>query len=63
MTEAERDKRNLNPHAEAIMAMHVWHDEYAHQGSGSMDFYDKLSEGEKRVCKEGVDQILRAKRA
>lgn len=61
--ERERDKRNLNPHAEAIAAMYVYHSEYASQGGGSMDFWDRLREGPRRLCTELVDRILRADRA
>lgn len=61
MTEAERHKRNLNPHAEARMAMVIWSHEYAYeQSGGSMDFWDSLSEGRKRQAKELVDEIAAA---
>jgi len=61
MTEAERALRNLNPHAEARMAMVIWSHEYAHeQSGGSMDFWDSLSEGRKRQTKELVDEIAAA---
>lgn len=61
MTEAERARRNLNPHAEARMAMVIWSDEYAFtQRGGSMDFWDSLSEGRKRQAKELVDEIAAA---
>lgn len=50
--------RNLNPHAEAKMAMWLWGAEYAAQGGGSMDFWDRLSDSRKRVAKNAVDDIL-----
>ena len=34
-----------------------WADEYARKGLGSMTFYDQLSDYEKRLCKDVVDQI------
>lgn len=43
-----RTQRNLNPHKAARLAMLVWHDEYAAQGGGSMDFYDSLTAFQKR---------------
>lgn len=46
----ERDRRNLNPHAEAIVAMHLWGDEYGPQKLGCMDWYDSLSEARKVLC-------------
>lgn len=54
-------KRNLNPHAEAIAAMYLYGDEYAAQGGGSMDFWDKLSESRKNICRAFVVRILQAK--
>jgi len=55
--------RNLNPTAEAIVAMNIWSEEYSKQGGGSMDFWDSLSLGRKRQCKETVDRIIKAKRS
>ena len=52
--------RNLNPHAEAIMARVLWSVRYAAGGGGQMDFYDSLTAGEKRNCRELVDRILTA---
>ena len=56
-------KQNLNPHAEAIAAMHFWSHSYAHeQRGGSMDFWDSLPEWKKDICREAVDKIIAAKR-
>jgi hypothetical protein len=61
MTDAERDARNLNPHAEARLAMAMWSHEYAHeQRGGSMDFWDNLSDQRKRFCVSVVTGVLEA---
>jgi len=49
--------RNLNPHREARLAMMVWHKEYSEQRGGAMDFYDKLSDSEKRLCKQWCTEL------
>ena len=60
--EHERARRNLNPHAEARLAMAVWSHEYAHgQRGGSMDFWDSLSPSRKALCVSLLDDILKAK--
>lgn len=56
----ESDRRNLNPHKAARVAMVLWGARYAKQGGGSMDFWDKLSESEKRLCRELVKKIEKA---
>lgn len=43
-------RRNLNPHAEAVLAMTIWGREYAAQNGGSMDFWDSLDDSRKRIC-------------
>jgi hypothetical protein len=53
-------KRNLNPHKAARVAMVLWNKEYGAQNGGSMDFWDKLSEGDKRICREIVKEIEKA---
>lgn len=64
LTDKQRAARNLNPHAEAIAAMHIWSHEYAHeQRGGSMDFWDSIGASRQRICREMVDAILAAKRA
>ena len=57
MDDETRNKRNLNPHAEARLAMLMWGKEYSEQHGGSMDFWDRLSESRKRLCKEQVKII------
>ena len=58
MNEQERTRRNVNPHKEALFAMYVWGRKYSQQSGGCMDFWDSLSNGDKRICVEGVDTIL-----
>lgn len=61
LTEAQRARRNLNPHAEARMAMCLWSYEYAHkQRGGSMDFWDSLDDHRKSICVHAVDDVLKA---
>ena len=61
MTDADRAQRNLNPHAEASLAMSLWSHEYAHeQNGGSMDFWDSLDQSRKRRCIEIVSDVLAA---
>lgn len=57
-----RAERNLNPHREARLAMVIWGDEYAAQNGGSMDFWDTLSPGRKRQCRELADLLEKAPR-
>lgn len=57
----DRAQRNLNPHAEARLAMALWGHEYAHkQRGGSMDFWDSRTASQKRLCVDIVDGILAA---
>lgn len=57
----ERATRNLNPHAEARLAMVLWSREYAfEQQGGCMDFWDSLSESRRRLCVDVVTDILEA---
>lgn len=64
MREQDRATRNLNPHAEARVAMAIWSFEYAFkQSGGSMDFWDSLSPGQKMRCVDIVDKILASPRA
>jgi hypothetical protein len=60
MSEAERNRRNLNPHKLAVIAMVWWGQEYAAQGGGSMDFWDKLDKSRKQLCREVLDRINKA---
>jgi len=57
------DRRNLNPHAEAVAAMSLFSHRYAHeQRGGSMDFWDSLSESEKARCRDLVVRIAASPR-
>lgn len=53
--------RNLNPHADAILAMCMYGGEYAAQRGGCMDFWDGLSQERKRFCRGVVEKILAAR--
>ena len=56
-------ERNLNPHAEARVAMALWSDRYSKQKLGCMDFYDGLTAAQKSTCAQIVDGIIYADRA
>ncbi len=58
--EAARDRRNQSPTAPAVAAMYLYGAEYASQGGGSMDFWDKLSWPKKKRCEEMVLKIIDA---
>ena len=55
--------RNLNPHAEARVAMALWSERYSKQKLGCMDFYDGLTAAQKQTCAQIVDGIICADRA
>lgn len=57
----ERDRRNLDPHKPAVVAISFWGKVYAAQGGGAMDFWDNLSEPDKRFCREIVAHVERAR--
>jgi hypothetical protein len=61
MATRTRDQRNLNPHKPARLAMALYGDRYENQGGGSMDFWDSLTDGEKRTCREIVSGISTAR--
>lgn len=62
--QARRDKRNVNPTAEAYIAMNLWSHEYAHeQRGGSMDFWDSLDTNRKRRCIELAQRVREADKA
>lgn len=48
---------NMNPHAEAILAVNLWPEEYAGQRGGCMDFWENLSASRQRRTVEIVDRI------
>ena len=50
-------RRNLNPHKSARMAIYIYGARYAKQLGGSMDFWDSLSEYEKKMCRLLVEDI------
>lgn len=54
------ETRNLNPHKPALVAMWLYGARYAAQMGGSMDFWDKLSDTEKRLCRKLVSEINEA---
>lgn len=56
----KQDARNLRPTAPAIVAMNMWGHRYAAQNGGSMDFWDRLHEAEKRQCTEIAEKIKAA---
>ena len=58
--ERERNRRNLNPHKAAVIAMSMWGAEYSRQGGGSMDFWDSLSDSRKRICREVLERVEKA---
>ena len=51
------NRDNLNPHREAILAMMVWHNEYAAQRGGVMDFWRKLPISKKTQCIEWCNRL------
>jgi hypothetical protein len=53
-------KRNISPIAPALVAMALWNNRYGAQRGGSMDFWDTLSDYEKRTCTELAEQIRKA---
>jgi hypothetical protein len=56
----KRDRENINPTPEAVMAMELWCHHYVAQTGGSMDFWNDLSESGKRRCQDAVARILAA---
>ncbi len=60
---SERVHRNLNPFAEARLAMILWGDEYSNQRGGVMDFWDGLTAQRKKYVADLLNQILEAPRA
>jgi hypothetical protein len=61
MNEHQRLQRNLRPHAEARLAMAIWGRKNAYEQNGrSMDFWDTLTDLQKRFCVDILDSILQA---
>lgn len=50
-------QRNINPHKHAKAAMWLFGSRYAEFNGGSMDFWDSLTESEKRKCRVMVKDI------
>lgn len=55
-----QDRRNLNPTAPARVAMALYGKRYSEQLGGSMDFWDSLREGEKKLCIDLAQEIKAA---
>lgn len=59
--DAERARRNINPHAEARLAMAMWSHEYAHeQRGGCMDFWDSIGPSRRRIVTDTLNSVLKA---
>ncbi len=54
--------RNLNPTAEAILAMAMWGKLYVAFRGGSMDFWDSLSDSDRRLCSDLYEDMRDADR-
>jgi hypothetical protein len=54
---------NMNPHAEAIVAMLIYGARYADQNGGCMDFWKTLSAPERMQVRDYVRRIKEARRA
>lgn len=57
--------RNLDPRhitKECIAARYLWGDTYASQSGGQVDFYERLDQSRKRICRDLVDDIERCER-
>lgn len=64
MREADiaRERRNINPHAEAVLATNLWGAEYAGQRLGCMDWWDQLDDQRKRRVREILNRLDGLKR-
>jgi len=51
---------NLNPYAEARLAMCMFPDEYAAQSGGCMDFWNRLAMQRKHRVREALSATLEA---
>lgn len=59
----KRDRDNINPTPEAVVAMSLYCHDYAAQRGGSMDFWEALLESRQRRCTELLEDIRKAERA
>ena len=50
--------RNLHPHKSARVAILLYHDEYAAQRGGSMDFWDELTEARVAELEAGRSDLI-----
>lgn len=55
--------RNLNPHAEALLYSWIFGKEYARQGGGVMNFWDRATKSEKKHMQENIDRLLKTRRS
>lgn len=53
-------KRNMNPTKEAVAAVRMYSKRYAVSRLSPMNFYDTLSENEKRLMRDMVREIEKA---
>ena len=51
---------NMNPHRPASVAMVLFNKEYAAQKGGAIDFWRKLSEIQKDICRRLAQSIVNA---
>jgi hypothetical protein len=47
----------MKPHKQAVTAMFIYHEQYAAQRSGCIEFWESLSKSEKRVCQDLINLI------
>lgn len=57
-----RERRNINPHAEAVLATNLWGAEYSRQRLGCMDWWDSLDDQRKRRVREILNRLDGLKR-
>jgi hypothetical protein len=57
IAQLKRDKRNIKPTAPARVAMALYSERYAAQRGGSMDFWDTLTDCEKRTCRDIAERV------
>lgn len=55
------ESRNLHPHKAAVAAMWLYGSAYSRQCGGSMDFWDALPNSSKRLCRDLVKEIEKAR--
>ncbi len=53
-------EHNFNPHKEAVIAMWIFGEEYADLGLGSMDYYNGLSDYNKKLCSRMLEDVEEA---